>query len=313
MNRMENLVIVDIGSNSARMSIYRIENDGYCVELKRSKSDSRLSEGMGKEKILQPVAINRTINALKSFKRIYSSMNNATVITIATAAVRQAENQKAFIRKVRKKVGLDVRVLSGREEAYYDYLGVVNKIKMNDYMVMDIGGASIELVRVQGKKRRDLISLPIGAVNISERFKLNNSVHAADLFNAQRFLKENIHRVPWLKKADYYQLVVLGGAARSLARINRSHQHFKNSDNLNGYHLNQRQVMGTYELLLRKNLHNRKEIHGLENERADIILGGLLPLITVIDEIDSRRIVFSEGGVREGLIAEYIKKHYRNY
>jgi exopolyphosphatase / guanosine-5'-triphosphate,3'-diphosphate pyrophosphatase len=310
---MQNLVIVDIGSNSSRMSIYRIENDGYCTEIKRCKNDSRLSEGMGKEKVLQTVAMNRTINALKSFKNIYSTMNNTTVITIATAAVRQAENQKSFVRKVRKKVGLNIRILSGREEAYYDYLGVVNKIKMNDYMIMDIGGASIELVRVQGRKRRDLISIPVGAVNLSERFRLNNNVNAADLFSAQRFLKEVFHRVPWLKKADHYQLVVLGGAARSLARINRSHQHFKHSDNLNGYHLNQHQIFTTFEVLLRKSLLHRRNVHGLENDRADIILGGLLPLITVIDELDSRRIVFSEGGVREGVINEYLNKHYKHY
>lgn len=310
---MQNLVIVDIGSNSSRMSIYQIDPDGYFTEIKRCKNDSRLSEGMGKEKILQAVAINRTINALKSFKNIYSTMHNPTVITIATAAVRQAVNQKSFVRKVRKKVGLNIRILSGREEAYYDYLGVVNKIKMNDYMIMDIGGASIELVRVQGRKRRDLISIPVGAVNLSERFRLNNNVNAADLFSAQRFLKEVFHRVPWFKKADHYQLVVLGGAARSLARINRSHQHFKYSDSLNGYHLNQHQILTTFEILLRKSLHNRRNVRGLENERADIILGGLLPLITVIDELDSRRIVFSEGGVREGVINEYLKKHYKNY
>lgn len=310
---MQNLVIVDIGSNSSRMSIYQISEDGYCEEMKRCKSDSRLSEGMGKDKVLQPVAINRTINSLKSFKQTYSSMKNVTVMTIATAAVRQAANQKAFIRKVRKKVGLNIRVLSGRQEAYYDYLGVVNKIKMNDYMIMDIGGASIELVRVQGKKRRDLISVPVGAVNISERFNLNNHVPAASLFSAQRFLKDVFHRVPWLKKADHYQLVVLGGAARTLARINQNHQRFKNNDTLNGYHLNQHRVLSTFEYLLRNDLKHRKQIRGLESERADIILGGLLPLITVIDELDSRRIVFSEGGVREGLINEYIRKHYKNY
>lgn len=310
---MKNLVIVDIGSNSSRMAIYKIDVDGFCTEVRRCKSSSRLSEGMGPEKYLTPTAISRTIDSLKSFKQIYSSVPNPTVITIATAAVRQAKNQKSFLKKVRKKVGLNVRVLSGREEAYYDYLGVINRVKMNDYLVMDIGGASIELVRVRGRKRRDLMSIPVGSVNISERFNLKNYVNGADLFSAQRFLKNIFHRVPWLNKASHYQIILLGGAARTLARINRNHQHFYNVDYLNGYHLNQHRILGTYEMLLRKNLSDRKNVNGLERDRADIILGGLLPLITLLDELDSRRVVFSDGGVREGIINEYINKHYRKY
>ncbi|UQS84978.1 Ppx/GppA family phosphatase [Apilactobacillus apisilvae] len=310
---MRNLVIVDIGSNSSRMSAYQIDADGFCTEIKRCKSSSRLSEGMGIDKYLTATAIDRTIESLQVFKKAYSNIHDPKVITIATAAVRQAKNQKLFLKKVRKKVGLNVRVLSGHEEAYYDYLGVVNRVKMNDYLVMDIGGASIELVRVRGQKRRDIISIPVGAVNISERFNLSNHVYAADLFNAQRFLKSIFHRVPWLKKSSHYQIVMLGGAARTLARINRNHQSFQNVDHLNGYYLNQHRILGTYEMLLRKNLYDRKHVKGLEKDRADIILGGLLPLITLLDELDSRRVIFSDGGVREGIVNEYLNKYYRKY
>ncbi|WP_056965756.1 Ppx/GppA family phosphatase [Apilactobacillus ozensis] len=309
---MDKLVVVDVGSNSVRMSIYQINRYGYYQEIKRMKSDSRLSENMGSGKILKPAAINRTIQALHSFKNVYKRMKNITVLSIATAAVRQARNQKIFLNKVEKQLGLKIRVLSGNEEAYYDYLGVINRVKMNDYLLVDIGGASIELVRVRSKKRKNLISLPIGAVNISERFHLNEMPSAADLFSAQRFLKRVFHQVPWLQKASHYQLVVLGGAARTLARVNRYRQHFGYNDNLNGYHLNQHQIFTTYENLLSRDYHSRQSVPGIEKDKADIIVGGLLPLITLIDELDSRRIVFSDGGVREGLINEYVNKYYKH-
>ncbi len=88
---MENLVILDIGSNSVRMAINQIADDGSYREIKRVKSDSRLSEGMGKAKILQPPAMERTIKSLADFKRIYVKYGAKQVIGIATAAVRQAK------------------------------------------------------------------------------------------------------------------------------------------------------------------------------------------------------------------------------
>ncbi|MGN1284961.1 MAG: Ppx/GppA phosphatase family protein, partial [Candidatus Limosilactobacillus intestinavium] len=94
---MENLAIVDLGSNSARLAITRINDNGTFHEIKRVKENTRLSEGMGAEKILQPKAMNHTIAALKRFKKIYDHYQHVQVVAITTAAVRQAKNQKEFL------------------------------------------------------------------------------------------------------------------------------------------------------------------------------------------------------------------------
>lgn len=95
---MENFVIIDIGSNSVRMAIYYIDPDGSYHEIKRVKNDTRLSEGIGQNNILQITAMNRTISVLRSFKSEYSKYKNVVVRAIATAAVRQAQNQKDFLK-----------------------------------------------------------------------------------------------------------------------------------------------------------------------------------------------------------------------
>ena len=117
---MENLAIVDLGSNSARMAITEIAPDGHFREIKRVKENTRLSEGMGREKMLQEDAMNRTIAALKRFKKIYEGMPHTQVRAITTAAVRQARNRQEFLNRVQKEVGIRLQVLSGKKEAYYD-------------------------------------------------------------------------------------------------------------------------------------------------------------------------------------------------
>ncbi|WP_283679307.1 Ppx/GppA family phosphatase [Lentilactobacillus sp. Marseille-Q4993] len=309
---MENLVILDIGSNSVRMAINQIQQDGSYREIKRVKSSSRLSEGMGKQKLLQEVAMSRTIQSLKDFKTVYSRYDSIHVIGIATAAVRQAKNQLVFLERVKKEIGIDVVVLSGDKEAYYDYLGVVNRLGIKNCLILDIGGASCELIAVKKGENTNLISIPFGAVNLSERFHLSDRVSGSNLFNAQFHIRKEYDKISWLNQSRRQPLVLLGGANRTLARINRKRQQMTRIDAIHGYHLSSEQVNRTFLNLLKGNLKRRSSIPGLESDRADIIIGGLLPLMVLMESINSRKVYFSESGVREGIITEYVNKKYRN-
>lgn len=304
---MENLAIVDLGSNSARLAITQINHNGSFHEIKRVKEDTRLSEGMGAAKILQPKAMDHTIAALKRFKTIYQHYDHVQVAGITTAAVRQAKNQQEFLQRVKQETGIDLKVLSGRQEAYYDYLGVVRTLKMEHCLILDVGGASCELVLVQHKKARDLISLPFGAVTISEQFHLGGFVKAADLFRAQTMITQRYNKIPWLRYANRVPIVLLGGANRTLARMSKTHRHSKYRG-IHGYRLSSRVVYATYRELLNRNLAQRKKMAGLESDRADIIVGGMLPLICLLQRNSDGRVIFSESGVREGIISEYITR-----
>jgi len=99
------------------------------------------------------------------------------------------------------------------------------------------------------------------------------------------------------------------GANRTLARMNRQQQKILHVENIHGYRLTTDQVFRTFQRLLEVPLAERKRISGLEPERADIILGGMLPLVTLLQMLDSDRVVFSESGVREGIISEYLSQH----
>lgn len=309
---MENLAIVDLGSNSARMAITEIAPDGRFREIKRVKENTRLSEGMGREKMLQEDAMNRTIAALKRFKQIYEEMPHTQVRAITTAAVRQARNRQEFLNRVQKEVGIRLQVLSGKKEAYYDYLGVIRTMKLNHCLILDVGGASCELVLVQQRRARDLISIPVGAVTLSEQFHLNGYVRSADLFRAQVAINERLTKIPWLRYATRVPIVLLGGANRTLARMTWSYHHrHRRQRSIHGYQLSSRVVFATYRELLNRNLAQRKRMPGLEPERADIIVGGMLPLVSLLQRNSDGRVIFSESGVREGIITEYVNQRKR--
>lgn len=310
---MENLAIVDLGSNSARMAITEIAPDGRFREIKRVKENTRLSEGMGREKLLQEPAMNRTIEALKRFKHLYEEVPNVKVRAITTAAVRQARNRQEFLDRVQREVGIKLQVLSGKKEAYYDYLGVIRTLKLNHCLILDVGGASCELVLVQQRQARDLISIPVGAVNLSEQFHLNGYVRSADLFRAQVAMNDRLKKIPWMRYATRVPIVLLGGANRTLARMAWSYHHRYHRRSIHGYQLSARAVYATYRELLNRNLAQRKKMPGLEPERADIIVGGMLPLISLLQRNSDGRVIFSESGVREGIITEYVNQRKQKH
>ena len=179
---MSYLAVVDLGSNSTRMVVEELQEDGTFVELKRRKLDTRLAEGMDQNGgALTENAMKRVIDALIEFQADYQTCPNVSVLGIATAAVREATNQAVFLDRVFRAVGIEIRVLTGDQEAYYDYLGAVSALDIDDAWLLDTGGASVELVGIEERMAINVISLPFGAVNLSEKFKLNGeAVLAAD-------------------------------------------------------------------------------------------------------------------------------------
>ena len=172
---MSYLAIVDLGSNSARMVVEELHKDGTYTEIVREKQDTRIAQNMGAELILQEEPMARTIGALRYFQTRYARFE-PEVRAITTAAVRTAKNQSEFLARVKSATGITFQVLTGDQEAYYDYLGVQATLKVEAGVILDTGGASVELIAINHAKNMAAVSLPFGAVNLSEQFMLANDV-----------------------------------------------------------------------------------------------------------------------------------------
>lgn len=305
---MGHLAIVDLGSNSTRMVVEKINGDGTYQEVERVKEDTRLSEGMGSELKLKDFAINRVLKALFKFKNIYTKYPNIKIKAIATAAVRQAKNQAEFLKEVKDKIGIDIQILSGDEEAYYDYLGVWQTLSINDGLIVDTGGASVELILIRNAKKIGMISVPFGAVNLSEKFKLNDLPSAFLIFSAQRYVQNIYKTIPWLNEAKDVPIILLGGANRTLARMQYAKTKGTLQQNFHGFEMTSDDALDLFGQLLSCNKDERTKIPGLDTKRADIILGGCIPILNLIVTLNTPKIVFSESGVREGILVEYLNK-----
>ncbi|QEA57241.1 exopolyphosphatase [Weissella hellenica] len=305
---MSYLAVIDLGSNSTRMVVEELQADGNFIELRRRKLDTRLAEGMAEnDGELTDAAMTRVVNALLEFQQDYMMFDDVTVVGIATAAVREAENQAVFLDKVFRAVGVEIRVLTGDQEAYYDYLGAASALDITDAWLLDTGGASVELVGIEDRMATNMMSLPFGAVNLSEKFKLNieGVVSPESIEKAAKYVNTQYAKLPWLDDTVTLPIILLGGANRSLARLDRVKHGLPADSDFYGYEMSTSAVVETYHKLTMMTKAEREELLDLEANRADIIVSGLLPLIELIKHTGANKVIFSASGVREGLLQEY--------
>lgn len=301
------IAIIDLGSNSIRMIIMKIYEDGSYKMIDQAKEMVRLSEGMGEEMSLKPLAIKRTLYVLKLFKKLIEVHQTDKIFTVATAAVRNASNQRFFLDKVKLETGFDFEVITGEMEAYYDYLGVVNTIDIEDCVIIDIGGASTELIWVEKRRRKEAVSLPYGSVILSEKFLDKDVITPEKLQKLEQFMEKQYNQVKWLKHAAGLPIVGLGGSIRSLAKIDKKKIGFP-LESLHNYQMEGREVTYAYERVIKAGLEERKNIPGIGKERADIIVGGLAPIKTLMNYLKTEKLIVSGNGLREGVFFRHYLK-----
>lgn len=307
---MINLAVIDLGSNSCRLKITQIFDNGRTKLLRYEKEYVRLSENMGPEKILKEEPIARAITVLKRYKEVCQSLQ-VRLIAVATAAVRQAVNQADFLDRVKKEAGLDFTVISGEREAYLDYVGVSETLPIENGLIIDTGGASMEMILVDQGQAEELVSLPIGSVLLSQRYHLNDQIAPADLYDAVIKVDEVISQQRWTNRARHTRVVALGGSNRALAKMYRWKM---NSDPkkvrpVHGLTIQSADAFDLMHELLVTDRAGRSNIRGINSSRADVIIGGLLPLMALLRQLNMHEVMFSNNGLREGLLFEYMHHH----
>ena len=167
---MEKLAIIDMGSNSIRFLVLEIADNNSFSFVYQEKETIRLGLGLAKTGKLRDEGMQKALQCLTMYKHLMSVMNITTCLAVATAAVRNATNGQAFLEQIYTETQIKLDVISGEREAYLGYLGVINTIKERNFLLFDLGGASIELTLVLDGSPRQSVSLPIGAVTLMERF-----------------------------------------------------------------------------------------------------------------------------------------------
>jgi exopolyphosphatase/guanosine-5'-triphosphate,3'-diphosphate pyrophosphatase len=303
--RTDLLAVVDLGSAAIRFILARIRPSARYDILVEERVPTRL--GGGRAGTLPARAVERTLRAVRRFFRRYAPPGRGPrVVAIATSAVRDAGNRERLLDPLRRHEGIEVRVLSARDEARLGVAAALESLSFGDALVADLGGASLQLSRVRGGRITSMASLPLGAVRTTYRFLRHDPPTRQELRAFREIIRERLR--PALPAAERGEVLVgLGGTMRTLASVHlratpgeRKHR--------NGLVLHQSDVTAIRQRLEALSARRRRKIRGLKAERADIILAGAMVVEEVMIFGGYLRLVICTRGVRDGLLFQEASK-----
>ncbi|MBF6593902.1 MAG: Ppx/GppA family phosphatase [Thermaceae bacterium] len=299
---MQRLGIVDLGSGTSRLVVYLFEESKQFRLIDEIRESVRLGEGLASGNRLSAAGIERALSALK----LYADFAQATELdhlrVIATSAARDADNGPEFMREVRK-LGLDVRVLSGEDEARYGVLAVANSFVLGEAWVMDLGGGSAQLSRMSERRYRYGRAYPLGGVRLTEMFFKSDPPKKAEVEDLERFVRKEMKAVLEEVRGRPLPLVAMGGTVRNLAKLVQKQENYP-VDLIHGFLLSKNHLEDLVERLLEHSTAERRDMEGLQTDRADVIAAGALVYRTVLRESGLQGLWISGQGVREGVFYE---------
>jgi len=285
--------IIDIGSNSVRMVVFERTSRFAFHLLHEEKSRVRISENAYENSAnLQEKPLQRAYSALKEFSYIIKQYKVNKTLCVATSALRDAPNKQDFIAKIKKELGINIKVIDGEKEALFGGIAVANLLYLDSAVSVDIGGGSTELAVYEKRAVTQTYSLKLGTVRLKELYFDND-----DIAGAKAYIKEELSKLP--SDFNYTQLVGIGGTLRAISTMvmKKEDVYFRK---LHGYAYDIDAQKSYFKSILKADEKKLIEL-GVKKERLDVLQAGLLILTTLIEHIGAKEIITSGVGVREGV------------
>ncbi|MFM9023111.1 MAG: HD domain-containing protein [Solirubrobacterales bacterium] len=319
------LAVIDLGSNSFRLVVFE-SHSGASERGRlwwRSPDESeaplgawwkrtdeiyepvRILAGAGKDGELSEESMERALRTIDIFAHFCEAgeLGPPERVAVATSAIRDAPTGDELSERAREQSGLEIRVLSGEEEARYGYLAAVNSTSLRNGAVVELGGGSAQLVKVDDWAATEFDSWRLGAVRMTEKF-LDGDGPATpkQLARLRKHVASRLEEAEWLKDVGG-ELVGVGGAIRNLAAA-AQHLEGKPAFGVQGFNLKRRTLDELIELLAAMPVPERREVPGIKPARGDIILAGAIVVEQVLDASGFKKVRATEAGLREGIFLE---------
>jgi len=292
--------VIDVGSNSVRLVIYRL--DGRSIwTLYNEKALAGLGRDLPATGRLSPEGVEVAMTAIRRFRALLDGWRAEDVTAAATAAVREAADGPAFLKRVRDETGLTVRVLTGEEEAHFAAMGVIAGEPGAEGVVGDLGGSSLELIRLIGQSPDGGATLPLGpfALGAPRTLDIDRTRRLIDVALAphkERFATRHFHAV--------------GGAWRNLALF-----HMELADYplrvAHQYEMSRSDALDVSRLVARQSKASLDRMQGLSKKRVETLPYSAVVLEALIERLGVERITISAFGVREGLLLDGMEPEVR--
>jgi exopolyphosphatase/guanosine-5'-triphosphate,3'-diphosphate pyrophosphatase len=296
---MHRVAVADMGSNSWRLVVFGYEPDTPWWSLVDEIREAvRVGAGMGEEGVLQPERIDRALHTAAVFASFCRASGVDQVEAVATSAIRDATNGGELLEAIRAKTGLEPRVITGSEEARYDWLAIANSTTIEDGFGLDIGGGSIQTLRLEGRRIAQAESLRLGSVRVSEEFLPGEKASSKAVKALRKQVAGALDALGWWENGG--RLVGVGGTIRNLAAAAMKRGGLPPLD-VQGFELTRDVLEDMIDWLADRPASKRGDMPGIKPDRGDVILGGALVLAAALDSGGFDLIEVTEAGLREGV------------
>lgn len=286
------VAVIDIGSNSVRLVIYD-HLDRTPMVLFNEKSMCALGRGLAGSGRLNPEGKELALRTLDRFAHLLRRLNVSQVFAVATAALREAEDGPDFIEALNQSTGLPVEVIPGDEEARLSALGVISGMPEADGLVGDLGGGSLELVRIRERQHSQRTSLPLGPFKFPDKIKKRDE--------AIEHIRAQFAEHEWLQEIRGRHLFAVGGAWRTLARLHmeqtRHPLHI-----IHAYEIPLDEAISFCDLISKQSRGSLEKTGSVPNRRLDTLPHAALLMQVLLEQTRPRSVQFSANGLREGLL-----------
>lgn len=297
------LAVIDMGSNSWRLIVVEYVPDLSFKVVDEVAESVRIGEGMAELPVLRPAAMDRGARVAQIYAAFCKSSGIDDIIAVGTSAIRDAQNQKRFLQRIERESGIRVRVASGEEEAFYGYLAAVNSTTLENGFVVDMGGGSMQISRVEDRKLIHAVSFPLGAVRVTEGFLHSDPATTREVSALADHVRAALKPIKWFAHEPGMKLIGEGGNQRLVARLIQKRSNYP-LDILHGYEVERASVESVRDELMRLTISQRKRINGMKADRADISLGGATVMHEVMRYGGFEWMEICAQGLREGLFYE---------
>jgi exopolyphosphatase/guanosine-5'-triphosphate,3'-diphosphate pyrophosphatase len=308
---MPTFAAVDIGSNSVRLKIARL-HAGRLRSLHEDREVTRLGEGVFSSGFLTPESMAETVKVLRRFHRTTQQIVTDNVRVVATSALRDARNSQAFLEWVRSATGWRVEIVSGIEEARLIHLGLTSGARIDRLpaLMMDLGGGSCELTVSHRGHIRDAVSLPLGAVRLTNEFLRHDPVRKGELKRLHGFVTREVNRVvDRIGSARVRNVVATSGTAAALAAVA---SHLRRGRNRQRMLVSRAEMSRIAKRLSRLPVPERRKIEGIGPRRAEIIVAGAVVYRELLDRLRLKGFRYSPLGLRDGVLAQMAADYDRS-
>jgi exopolyphosphatase/guanosine-5'-triphosphate,3'-diphosphate pyrophosphatase len=304
-DRTRRVAAIDIGSNSVRQIVADVSPDGAITVVDEMKAAPRLAAGLAEHGVLAEESMRAAIEAVERMATLARQLGAERIDVVATSAVRDAANADTFVGDVERVTGRPVRVLDGREEARLSFRSAAAHFDLGTgrAVILDIGGGSLELALSADGVVEHLMSLPFGAIRLTEEF-FAKGITSRRVRRLRRAVRERIRE--HLSRRDWHgaQLIGSGGTFTNLAGIYLAREGVVTAPSVHGTRVPRSDLKHILDRLVEMSPERRREVPGLNPERADIIIAGIAVAVEVLRRLDARDVVVSRYGIREGLLLE---------